>query len=166
MCDLAHVTQDSVATFLATVERIPGWPMSKAIQHITRHQARRIQDQTSMNVVRNLNEPRKADLRAMFAEAARNTAALQSPKPYHGPMLELQLYQHAIADCGALLLSRDGCRRNAKMIPKSLLSQPITTQLVKVDGEPCDFGLFSIAEFKAKEVGWMVERDPAQLKLV
>lgn len=84
---------------------------------------------------------------------------------YQGPKIELPLYQHE-ESANALRLSRDGCLRNSKWIPRSLLSSPMTLQLRKVDGEACEFGIFYVADFKAKEVGWLVEEDKRQLRLV
>lgn len=88
-------------------------------------------------------------------------------KSFHGEKIELQLYQHAIKDSSlALLLSRDGCRAHAKMIPRSLLITPPTTQLRRIEGEQCEFGIFYVARWKAKEVGWLAGEDRRQLRLV
>lgn len=78
---------------------------------------------------------------------------------------ELQLHQHD-ESAHALLLSLNGCRREAHWIPKSLLIIPSTTFLIRIDGEPSERGIFSVAQWKAKEVGWMAEEDVRQLRLV
>lgn len=84
---------------------------------------------------------------------------------FNGHHVELQLYQHDEREL-ALLLSINGCRREAHWIPKSLLIIPATTFLVRIDGEPSERGIFSVAEWKAKEVGWMAEEDVRQLRLI
>lgn len=78
---------------------------------------------------------------------------------------EFQLHQHADKPA-ALLLSRDGCRRNAEWIPRSLLIEPSTTQIIKIEGEATQYGIFYLKTWKAKELGWIEEADENQLRLV
>lgn len=78
---------------------------------------------------------------------------------------EFLLYQHEETK-SALFLSRDGHRDNARWIPRVHVIVPITTQLMKIDGEPSERGVFYLKSWKAKELGWVAEEDQRQLKLV
>lgn len=77
------------------------------------------------------------------------------------PTISLTLYQHDGAEKDALFLSPDGNPWHAEWIPRSLISCG-TWSPAKVNGHQCFQGLVKIEAWKAKEVGWVTEKDERQ----
>lgn len=82
--------------------------------------------------------------------------------PFIPDRLEFTLYEHAESTPKALLLSADGHPGHAHFIPRAHVTEANGTTLMRPHGVPVKRGVFFVEEWKAKEVGWVVEKDERQ----